>query len=247
MKKFDNHDLFKEMYYHELERRDAINGRIGIPLGVLPLLIGAGLYIYDNKDNVDFGSWNWAFNSALIVYCLLLLLASYNLSRAYIGYKYGYFPLASDLEKYKDNVFSFYEDEDEETQNELVSIKIRIFLTKLYKENTDRNMIQNERKLQFLWRSGLFIISSLLVGAAIGSFYFLGQKEELKKPIKVQIVNIQSNDSKQGGEQTMGDKDQQNPPKNSKKTEPEEPKARILNENFNKIPENIQKKRENSN
>lgn len=53
----DNHDLFKEMYYKELSHRNTINSRISIPLGLLPLLIGGGLYVYNNREFVQLGEW----------------------------------------------------------------------------------------------------------------------------------------------------------------------------------------------
>ena len=43
-----NLDLFKEMFYHEIDQKEKINSKIGIPVGISSLPIG-GVFYYVNQ------------------------------------------------------------------------------------------------------------------------------------------------------------------------------------------------------
>ncbi|CAJ1001012.1 hypothetical protein [Brevibacillus aydinogluensis] len=242
MDNHDNHDLFKEMYYFEHERRETINGRISLPIGVLPILIGAGLYCLDTQDEVSLGNWTCLFHISLTLYFCSLTVTTYFLMRAYLGYKYSYLPLPSEIDKYSKDLMDYFDNVPESERVQLVHQKVRIYLEGLYRDNTSSNMIENERKLQFLWRAGYFFIISVVIGAVMGFLYFAGKEDNLKKPTKVEIVNqTESNFSVRGGEQKMGDNNQRpssSPTSSaSQKPEPKPPAPRIINENFERIPD----------
>ncbi|MGQ7279984.1 hypothetical protein ACT91Q_18730 [Brevibacillus thermoruber] len=237
----DRHELYKEMYYYELEQKEKINNRLGILIGILPVLFGAGFYCLENSDQVNLGNWTTIFYIILSLFLLSLVLTTIYIIRTYLGYKYRYLSLPSDIEQYLHALRGFYESEGnytEEVVNQLISSDLKEFLTNIYIENTNFNMIENERKLQFLWRAGAFFTASIVCGALLGMLYFWGKDDQLQKPIKVQVVNVNGfSPLEKGGVIQVSDNLTNRPPNASQNPKPTPPKPRIINENFDRVPQ----------
>jgi len=92
-------DFLKELYFHELDRRDRLDQAPTLRVAVLAL--GAGLFtyyldLYALGDDILGGIFLFAGCGAIVSGLLTIIW----IIRSYLGYTYSFLPYASQLEKY---------------------------------------------------------------------------------------------------------------------------------------------------
>jgi hypothetical protein len=97
MKPADRFALYKEMYWFELNRKEAITSSLNLPVGILAALAGGLLYFVRNVPATA-NEWRIALYSALCVGTATLLCSAYYLVRCLLGYTYFYIPSPRALE-----------------------------------------------------------------------------------------------------------------------------------------------------
>lgn len=224
-------ELFKEMYYHEIQQKEAINNRISIPVSICSLLAGGFLYYAINIKEVYINQMGIIFRILFGLFTISLLITLYFLFRAYYGYKYGYISFPSDIHYYANELEQYYTNElDKES---LVSNDIELFLYDLYKDTTENNKIQNAKKTDYLRLSSIFLIITLVIGMFSIVPYICSKSDGITK---VQIIgNIENNKRKVGEFMTTDEKNnssQEKPSNQSVQAKPVAPKPVYLNENF---------------
>lgn len=100
-------------------------------------------------------------------------------------------------------------------------------------------MLENERKNQYLWRVGMFLIYSIIAGAIMSVLFLIGYEEHsIESDNNHKIIFYLCDNNEQGGDVEMTDKNEQDHPEtNNTEKEPEPPKSRTINENFERITE----------
>lgn len=163
-------EIFKDMYYHELEAKEKINSRINIPIGIATLLTsGAGIFL----DKILKASNDYLKGIAIVffsIYVLALIIMVINIFLAYYWYSYKYIP-ANYLIDFKLEVKEYYDENYEEyfseygDKNTLIETDFAEGLTQRYVEAAEWNMCLNEKKLRYLRLCGWMTLIALVSGS----------------------------------------------------------------------------------
>ncbi|MEN9986695.1 MAG: hypothetical protein RI925_2197 [Pseudomonadota bacterium] len=166
----ENYEIYRDLYFHDFERRDEINNSITISYGALPILFAGGIALAKEIDSPfdGFELWSLVF---LVLAFILLIFAFVYLTRAYIGYEYGYIPYAKELYDYQDNLRRYYVNSgrSEEDAEVIAGAELRFFLAKEYANYSERNQKNNDRKLSLRFKGVAAIVfsASLLISSGI--------------------------------------------------------------------------------
>lgn len=168
----EKRDLFKEMYYFELERKESINSRISVPIGVITILSGAVFYFLNIIDKVPNMKLKLSVKIIFWLFLIVVISTIVLTAMAYYGYKYFYIPIPRDIEKdykiiqdyYDENYTKYFKSKTQETKDELINKKFDEYLCQRYMDATTSNTKLNTRKLRLLRYAGWGILISLFLG-----------------------------------------------------------------------------------
>ena len=157
-------ELFKEMYWKEIERKDKINSQLSLPAGILLALAGVGAYYIRNSPSSHSGLWNISFIVLSAFLCISIVIAVYYFFRAYhLGYAYRYIPTPNEIYRYALDLKSYYESIQESNIDKMVENDVRGFLTAKYSEHCTENTLNNDDKSKYLYRTNVAILISLII------------------------------------------------------------------------------------
>lgn len=166
MKSFE---IYKELYFHDFERRDEINNSIVIIFGALPIICAAGITLAKEIDT-PFNNYElWAVH--LLGFTLIPLVAAFFfLTKAYVGYSYSYLPYAQDLRDYENSLKAYYDSTSPNTQDakEKTEEDINEYLSNKCSECSKINQTNNERKLGMRYKGVISIVTSIILLIASG-------------------------------------------------------------------------------
>lgn len=184
------HEIYKDLYFHDFERRDEINNSTTIIFGALPIIFASGLALAKEID-APFDIYERWTISLLIITLILLLTAFVYLTRAYIGYSYSYIPYAQDLRYYENNLKEYYIAKELSAQNvkEKTEEDITEYLSEKYSEYSKTNQENNERKLGMRYRGVISIVASTIFLTASG-FPYIANAVTQSEVQRVEISNI---------------------------------------------------------
>ncbi|OLN21986.1 hypothetical protein BTO30_11675 [Domibacillus antri] len=187
----DGTELYKELYYKEMERKEQINARVQIPLGLIVVLISGIFYCANSMHQVP-ESGRIAFLFFLSVSLISLFVAIFFINKCIFRNKFGYFPLPSEIKTYQDSLYEHYQkikekcDVDAETY---VNQKISKFLIESYIIGTDNNIRTNDSRTKFLQKSSLAVSASVIF-LVISFCFFIPDLLAGKEPTqKIEIIN----------------------------------------------------------
>jgi len=103
-------ELFKDMYYFELDRKEKLNAKVNLPITIIMLICGAIVYFTRsiNMFGIDLISiFFWILYAGLLISTIITV---YYICRSFYDYPYEYIPTASDFEKDINNLQEYYED-----------------------------------------------------------------------------------------------------------------------------------------
>lgn len=229
--------MYKELYFHDFERKDEINNSIAIIYGALPLIFAAGMIIAKELD-APFNNFEiWTI--LLLTFAFIPLLFSFfYLTKAYIRYKYSYIPYANDLYKYECDLKQYYctVGQDKEVSQKSANEDIIEYLSEKYSEYSGYNQIQNERKLGLRYKGIISIIISMVLLVTSGIPYAINSVTQSEVQ-KVEIANIKeiimaTNQQNQQNQQGQTTQTQPQPSPQSQLTKPLPPAGRIIQESF---------------
>lgn len=192
-----NFDFFKEMYLLELENKERINARVSVPLSIIPLLVGGGIFLLTEQKDIEGEFWYTFFVVTFTIFFVSLITSIVYTIRAYYNYEYQYIPSLSDiakdsilLEDYVDRLIE-YEDNPitEEERVKRIEETIQNDICEKFIKATDRNIGLNEKKLFFLRRVGIWLMISLISGALCIIPTTFGKSEDVQK---VEIIEAQT-------------------------------------------------------
>lgn len=186
------------MYYHEIEQKDIINSRISTPLGIITLLCGGAVYLFQDLNSFNENSFKNTFYILLAIYIFSLLLCILFSIKSYYGYEYKYVPIPEKIQEHTDKLNTHYSKHyityfsiHGPCKEKYIKEQLEIYLSKKFKEATDWNTKMNEKKFKYLRFVGLSIILSIVVGLLCFIFYCISKDiANDGNTIKILINNI---------------------------------------------------------
>lgn len=151
-----NHELYKDLYYDELDLKDKISNRTNFAFGILTLLIGALAYCYNKYLDYIHTNIGPFLCLGLILLSFCLAASIFFVFKSFFGYSYKYIPSANNIHDeleefqkyYNDNkdYFDYYNKSDEDVINE----SIKRNMNKIIRESASTNREENLKKSKWL-------------------------------------------------------------------------------------------------
>jgi hypothetical protein len=175
--------IYRELYAQELQRKDAINASLSIPISVVALLIaGVLLFAKDFPEPKPLELFV-VFAGLYSLATLCLLVAGGLYLRAWWKHEYGYVAAPSVLEKYRVDLQAYHS-----TKNTIADFEPKFIkhLIEIYCGAATKSRNSNKRKARFAFLGTCWLVVALflLLGSTL-AFVFLGGFDQ---PQKIEIV-----------------------------------------------------------
>lgn len=226
----DTGDLYKELYFHEMERRDRLNSGLSFPVGLVALLTGAALVMFRAAES-SLSDWDKVLIILLAVVALTLALASFFLIRMYWGHEYSHMPFAEDLFNYTEDLCGHYKKQGVSSVNasKFAKAKCLAYVEQQFSKNAKFNAQVNDKKSKFLFLANAFVIASIVFLGISSPIYIYTQTRHKTEIQKIEITNR----SLAVTQQEQNNQPQPQPPP-AKEPEPTPPPSRLIKEHTEK-------------
>lgn len=182
-------ELFKELYWKELDRKDKINSNLSLPAGIITVIAGVDAYYIQHFPSHRCELWNISFVVLSILLAISIAFAVYYFFRAYhLGHAYGYIPTPNEIARYASDLKNYYMSIKEPNVDEVVENDLRIFLASKYSEYGTINTQNNDEKSKYLHRTNVAISISLIV-LLLSLFPFYMINHLTSQTQKIEMVN----------------------------------------------------------
>ncbi|OZB69432.1 MULTISPECIES: hypothetical protein [unclassified Thiomonas] len=228
----DTYSLYKDLYFHEMERRDQLNRSLSFPAGLMAVLFGAAIVMYKSAT-FRVATADKILLAFLCVVAISLVATAYFLIRTYWGHTYSAMPFAEDLHTYQVELCEYYKSANASDDAAEVSAqsKLATYVELEFSKNAKINAVVNDAKSVFLFKANAFLISSIVFLGITSPFYLYVTSRQQDNVQKIQIVQ---------GDHIMTQQEQppkppppaQPPP--SHKPEPTPPPSRLIREHTEK-------------
>lgn len=181
-------DLYEKLYFHEIEVREKLGGRLQTPMAIIVSLIGVLAFLIQNFDTGHSGTSAIVFIALLLLSAATLSAAIYFFIRSWFGNTYAFLPSAEDTEQYRELLNQTYENYKE--GDLLAETYLYDYLCNYYiRCSTQNTKCNDKRSLNLHKTNGTLIIATILV-ALSSLVFFLGDLDRTKisKPTEVVIV-----------------------------------------------------------
>lgn len=188
MKDIDSVEFYKELYMNEISRKENLNSKLSMQIGLITVL--GGITVFEIENLYQNTKVNFVLQIEFIVLTIIILgINIINLYKANHNKKYRYLDnpknvkkAFQDIEKYYTDYYEYYKTENESLDS-LLKRKKEEKLIEMYiecaEENSKVNDIRYEENMRFI---KAFIIS-LVVICIIGIYCII-----VKKPIDINIL-----------------------------------------------------------
>lgn len=185
--------MYREMYYYELDMKERINSRVSIPLGIITLLASAAFCFIKDFFNIPKSSLKVVCFILLILYIIFLIASIVSIIYSYYGYEYHYLPKPQEIDNYIEEIKSYYEDNYEKyfsqdcmSKQDLILNDVNSFFINKYITTTEHNQKLNFKKLICQRYSIFFIIATITIGTIFFPMYM-----NLKSKINDNVIKIE--------------------------------------------------------
>lgn len=170
-----NIDLYKEIYNEELKTRSNLDSQIGLPMNLIVILIGVGLFLFQ-KHYVNHNNNLYVLLLIKSLFALFggtLALSIMYLMKMYLNgfYKYKYLAISTDLQKKEVEFIKSNKDETKELKRKAkskVQTNFDEYLLDCYISISSNNRVVNDERMKALHFSKLYLMISILLIALIG-------------------------------------------------------------------------------
>ncbi|MBU4565843.1 MAG: hypothetical protein KKE29_14065 [Proteobacteria bacterium] len=194
------YDLYKEFYFHEIDMREKLNGRLQIPLLLIITLSGAIVYLLQTYEMKPSDITYKFYSISLGVGCVSLIICAYYFVRSYFDYTYKFLPSSQETEEYLNTLNETYDEYDD--GKELAERYLENYLCSYFIDCASKNTECNDRRSLFLHKTNKWLI--IVAACTLLSFVtaFLGDFNKRKEsvPLQVKIVNMSSLEGGLNGE-----------------------------------------------
>lgn len=160
MKKEELLDFYKNLYFHEEERKEKLASRLQIPLAIIFSI--ASLYGYFIKElsiqNITIQSF--IFILFFIISILLFISSLVFFIKGFWGNKYELIPSAKTIEDYRQEMIELYK--EYENSDDIVEEHFNQYLMNSLNQCSNSNTNMNDKRSKNLHRSNFFILLNLL-------------------------------------------------------------------------------------
>lgn len=166
--------FYEKLYFHELDSREKLTGRLQLSLAILTAFVAAFAYVVSRTTfQSEPGSVAFAvFVASLASSAALLLAAAIFFIKALWGHSYECLPLATKIEEYRLLLTDTYKDYED---GELLSTDYhKRFLVRYFAECASLNASVNERRYKFLHYCVSYTVYSLPALVLLGLAFKLG-------------------------------------------------------------------------
>lgn len=186
----DTYSLYKDLYFHEMERRDQLNRSLSFPVGLMAVLSGAAIAMY-RAARFSFSDADKALLTILCVVSISLVATAYLLIRAYWGHTYSAMPFAEDLHNYTSELRGHYLSEGAESDaaEARAQSKLAAYVEREFSRNAKLNAKTNDGKSVFLFNANAFLIASIVLLGAASPFYLYVTSRQSDQIQKIEIVH----------------------------------------------------------
>ncbi len=173
MDKKQRQEFYERRYFHELDAREKIEGRVKIPMTMFVIVFGLIGYIAKEtvlKSNLDFDFSFWLLSGFATA---TFILSVFFFFKTIYGYHYSLLPTPADLEKYFEDTVTKYCKTDRGKARYWASEAFDEYLFSCYVSYTTQNTKNNDAKaLNLVHCIGFLIFSFLFICMAYVPFYF---------------------------------------------------------------------------
>ena len=171
-------NLYYDNYKEEIKIRDSINARVGLPAGILTLLVGALLFYVERLPPHKENAISIFFHCLVLIGAACIFIAALYVIRAHWGYEYKFIPSLTVVESYREQLINDYRLFPDEALDP--AVEFPAFIIERITQAATINRELNARKAIRLFRGVTFTIAAL-VSFALSTvpFYLL---EGFKKP-----------------------------------------------------------------
>ncbi len=170
----DEVELYKEMYYHELDVKEKINSRFVNPFSVYVVLIGGMGYLVSKIEEFPDKTRTGVLIMLLIIYGLSLGATGFFLYKAYYNHTYEYIENGVLLRKYKVELEKYYSDNYEKyfqiydkSEQELVLNDFNDNLINKFIKTATHNRSINHYKYKMFLRAGQSLVVNSIIWLVI--------------------------------------------------------------------------------
>lgn len=157
MNKREMFNYYKECYYFEVQHKDSINARIAIPIGVMPFIIAADIYIINNLKYIT-PYWKLMALITVVLFSIGIILTVFFIFKTLYNHKYGYTSSPLDIYNYKKSLIK------EGYEQEIIENEITDFLSEQFIEYSTKNRNANFIKVYYLRMVYYCLVITLIVG-----------------------------------------------------------------------------------
>jgi hypothetical protein len=180
--------LYEKLYFHEIDVREKLNGRLQMPMAIIISLAGVVGFLIQKVDFYQFGWVEKIFAALLTIDVFLLSVSAYYFIRSWYGITYSFLPSAEETEKYKNLLKETYK--QFEKRNELTEKYFEEYINTYYiKCSTQNTHCNDKRSLNLHKTNGRLIISTLFILTSFVFFSISGiGNDKIKKPNEIIII-----------------------------------------------------------
>lgn len=154
-------ELYKDIYYKELIRKEEIHKNLTIPIGILIALIGAISYFYKQLI-FECNFTNVLQIEILIFFFFSIIVTIYYLIRIFYSYEYKYISDPEEMEKYRNELIEYYKSTLDNIEENQSFNDFNLFLINQYVQTSTFNIMNNDRKVHFLFLTKRWLIITII-------------------------------------------------------------------------------------
>jgi len=183
------YDLYEKLYFHEIDVREKLSGRLQIPLVIILSMAGLLAFMLQNYEKTIWNTLSLPFILLLIAGSVALVVSIYYFILSWYGHTYSFLPSAQETESYQkllNETYAPYEDGEALSKKYLDDYVCKYLIT-----CSSINTQSNDKRSFYLHRTNAsLIIVALLLLLSFLCFYFgdLDKGRQIKA-IKVNIEN----------------------------------------------------------
>lgn len=190
--------FYEKLYFHEIDARDKIQGRLQLSLTLLLAVIGAVVFLFQNFD-YQTGGWTPLRLMFAFFFCVgsvLLVVAMVFFVKAFYNNAYYFLPDSRQTAEYKqllEQTYSRYNNREQ-----LVSDAMDQYLVGYYVEYAAFNTRANDRRSAYVHLcNGAIVGAGVLFIGAFLAFYFgdldkgkikAATEISISKPVDVRVI-----------------------------------------------------------
>lgn len=186
-----NSEIHRIQYEEELAQRTAIESAVGLPITTATILAGA-VYVLVTSMHYQDESLVHVFLIFSVLAFLSLMCSIFFLIRVIYGYEYFKVASASDLHRYYNTLFLYWQHNDPNNAQAYTDKDFSEYLEESYEKAIDKNADNNRSKFSRLHRAKQFLIVSLFFTFIIAFVTVYHVVFYDKEPILVKVLGSES-------------------------------------------------------